>query len=223
MAREAIALDPEYGAPYVVLAFSHINDVWQYRTKSPAKSLQTAEQLIQKAIDLSGPDSFIHQVLGVIYILNRDYDKAIDECQKSIELSPNSAESYFYYGLALRYAGRFNEAVLHFKKAIRLNPVKPLNYLNNLAWVYTFLEQYEQAILLWNGTLERNSNYLFAHLGLTLAYQLSGNEVKAREAAAEVMRIKPSLTISKMEKGSATKNVDRKRMFEELRKAGIPE
>lgn len=223
LAREAITLDPEYGAPYVVLAFSHTNDVWYYRTKSREKSLQTAEQLIQKAIDLSGHDSFIHQVLGVIYVLRRDYDKAIDECQKSIELSPNSAESYFFYGLALRYAGRFNEAVPNFQKAIRLNPVKPLNYLNNLAWAYTFLEQYEQAILLWNGTLERNPDYLFSYLGLTLAYQLSGNEVKAREAAAEVIRIKPGLTISKMEKGPATKNVDRKRMFEELRKAGIPE
>jgi len=60
-------------------------------------------------------------------------------------------------------------------------------------------------------------------LGLTLVYQLSGNELKAREAAAEVMRLKPNLTISKLEKGPATKNIDRKRMFEALRKAGIPE
>jgi hypothetical protein len=65
LAQEAIAFDPEYGAPYVVLAFSHTNDVWYYHTKSREKSLQTAEQLIQKAIDLSGHDSFIHQVLGI--------------------------------------------------------------------------------------------------------------------------------------------------------------
>ena len=162
-------------------------------------------------------------MLGVIYILNREYDKAIDECQKSIELSPNSAGSYFFYGLALRYAGRFDEAIPNLKKAIRLNPIKPLNYLNNLAWVYTFLGQYEQAILLWNGTLERNPEYLFSYMGLTIAYQLSGYEIKAREAAAEVMRITPNLTISKMEKGPATKNVERKRHFEAMRKAGIPE
>ena len=223
LAQEAIALDPEYGAPYVVLAFSHTNDVWFYRTKSRTKSLQTAEQLIQRAIDLSGHDSMTHQGLGVIYVLRREYDKAIDECKKSIELSPNSAESFFFYGLALRYAGRFNEAVLNLKNAIRLNPVKPINYLNNLAWAYTFLGEYEQAILLWNGTLERNPDYLFAYMGLTLAYQLSGNEIKAREAAAEVIRIKPTLTISKMKKGPATKNVDRNRHFEAMRKAGIPE
>ena len=60
-------------------------------------------------------------------------------------------------------------------------------------------------------------------MGLTIAYQLSGYEVKAREAAAEVMRIQPALTISKMEKEPATKNVERKRHFEAMRKAGIPE
>ncbi len=48
LAKEAIALDPEYGAPYVVLAFSHTNDVWYYRSKSRTKTLQTAEKLIQK-------------------------------------------------------------------------------------------------------------------------------------------------------------------------------
>ncbi len=223
LAKEAIVLDPEYGAPYVLLAFSHLDDVWYYRTKSRAKSLQTAEQLIQKAIDLSGNDASTYQALGVMYIQNREYDKAIVECQKSIELSPNSAESYHFYGLALRYAGRFNEAIPNFKKAIRLNPVKPLKYQNNLAWAYAFLGEYEQAIVLWNGTLERNPDYLFSYLGLTLAYQLSGDEVKAREAASEVIRIKPSLTISKIEKGPATKSVDRKRYLEAMRKAGIPE
>jgi hypothetical protein len=59
-------------------------------------------------------------------------------------------------------------------------------------------------------------------MGLTLAYQLSGNEVKAREVTTEVMRIKPNLTISKKEKWPATKNVDRKSMVEAMGKTGIP-
>jgi len=98
-----------------------------------------------------------------------------------------------------------------------------MNYLNNIAWAYTFSEQYEKAISIWNKAVERNQDYFFAYLGLTLAYQLSGNEQKAREAAAEVMRLKPNLTISKLEKGPATKGIDRKRMMGELRKAGIPD
>ncbi len=223
LAQEAISLDPEYGAAYLLLARTHLDDVWYYRTKPAAKSLETAEHLIQKSIDLSGQDSSTHQLLGSVYYLRRQYDKAIAECQKAIALSPNSAEANLFYGAALRWAGRFNEAISVFKKAIRLNPVTPLNYINHLAWVYAFSEQYEKAISLWNRAIERNPDYFFAYLGLTLVYQLSGNELKAREAAAEVMRLKPNLTVSKLEKGPATKNTDRKRAMEAFRKAGLPD
>jgi len=222
-AQEAISLDPEYGAAYLLLARATLEDVWYYRTKSAAKSLETAEQLVQKSIELSGQDSTAHQILGSVYYLKRQYDKAIAECQKAVDLSPNSAEANFFYGHALRWAGRFDEAIPIFKKAIRLNPVAPLNYINNLAWAYAYSEQHEKAISLWNSTIERNPDYFFAYLGLALVYQLSGNELKAREAAAEVMRLKPKLTVSRLLKGPATKGVDRKRIAEALRKAGIPE
>ena len=224
LAEEAVSLDPGYGAPYVVQALTYLDDVWFYRTKSPIKSLQTAEQLIQKAIELSGNDASTHQALGMLYILSRNYDKAIVECQKAIELSPNSAESFHYYGLALRFAGRFNEAISNLKKAIRLNPVTPIYYLNVLAWAYLYDKQYEQAKLLWKKILERNPDHLFSYLGLTAAYQLSGNETSARESAQEVLRLKPNMAISILEKGPATNNIDRrKRIFEAMRIAGIPE
>jgi adenylate cyclase len=223
LAQEAISLDPEYGAAYQLLARTHTDDVWYYRTKSAAKSLETAEQLVQKSIDLSGPDSDTHQILGMVYYLRRQYDKAIAECQKAVVLSPNSAEANFRYGHALRYAGRFDEAIPIIEKAIRLNPFTPMVYINNLAWVYAFSEQYEKAISLWDSAIKRNPDYFFAYLGLTLVYQLTGNEAKAREAASEVMRLKPNLTVSRLAKGPATKGIDRKRMLDQLRKAGIPE
>jgi adenylate cyclase len=222
-AQEAISLDSEYGAPYILLARTYLDDVWYYKTKPAAESLETVERLVQKSIELSGQDSIAYQILGSVYSLRRQYDKAIAECQKAIDLSPNSAEANYFYGKSLRWAGRFDEAIHFFKKAIRLNPITPMSYLNNIAWAYGFSEQYEKAISIWNKAIERNPDYFFAYLGLTLVYQLSGNELKAREAAAEVMRLKPNLTISKLEKGPATKNIDRKRMFEALRKAGIPE
>lgn len=49
-----------------------------------------------------------------------------------------------------------------------------------------------------------------------------GNEVKARQAVAEIMRLKPNLTISKVEKGPATKNVDRKSMLRQCKKRVFP-
>ena len=223
LAQEAISIDPEYSAAYLLLARTYLDDVWYYNTKSAAKTLDTAENLIQKSIDLTGQDATTHRLLGTVYYLRRQYDKADTEYQKAVDLSPNSADANYSFGRSLRYAGRFEEAIHFLKKAIRLNPITPLNYKNNLAWAYAFSEQYEKAISIWNKLIELNSDYFFAYMGLALVHQLTGDELKAREAAAEVMRLKPKLTVSMLAKGPATKNVDRERMLEALRKAGIPE
>jgi TolB-like protein/class 3 adenylate cyclase len=215
LAQEAIALDPEYGAAYRLLSWTHLDDVWFYRTKDRAKSLQTAEQLAQKATDLPGQNAD-HSLLSCIFLLREQYEKAIVEAQKAVEIVPNSAFTNFIYGLVLKGAERYDEAIPVLKKAIRLNPVTPIHYLNNLAWSYAYTEQYEKAIPLWNRTIERNPDYLFAYLGLTCAYQLTGNEIKARESAAEVLRIKPTFSIALIEKRKG-------RIFEAYRKAGLPE
>jgi len=50
LAQESIALDPEYGAPYILLAQTYLDDVWYYKAKSAAESLATAERLVQQSI-----------------------------------------------------------------------------------------------------------------------------------------------------------------------------
>jgi tetratricopeptide (TPR) repeat protein len=126
--------------------------------------------------------------------------------------------------MVLNRLERFDEAIPIFKKAIRLNPVAPINYLNNLAWAYTNVGHYEKAISLWDKALKRNPNYLFGYTGLTIAFQWSGQEMKAREAAAEVLRIKPAFSISQVKKTMEYKNEEtRKRILEAYRRAGIPE
>lgn len=66
--EEAIALDPEYGIAYTFLGWTHLDDIWFYRTKDRAKSLIEAEQLAHKAMDLSGTDPTSHRLLGCVYI-----------------------------------------------------------------------------------------------------------------------------------------------------------
>ena len=225
LAQEAIALDPEYGGAYTLLAHIHLDDVWFNRTKDRAKSIKTAEQLALKAIDLSGQDTITHRLLGMVFLLRNEYEKAIIEAQKAIELSPNSAVDHFFMGMVLRFTGRYDEAILYLEKAIRLNPRTPLMYLNNLAFAYAFSEQYEKAIPLWNRAIERNPDYRFAYGGLTYAYQMLGNETKAREAAAEVLRIKPNYSVERdAGKANPFKDADlKKRYIDALRKAGLPD
>jgi adenylate cyclase len=223
-AQEAIALDPNYGAAYLLLGWTHLDDIWFYRTRDHVKSLKIAEKLAQKAIDLSGQDSHSHMLFSCVFLLREQYKRAIVEAQKAVELAPNSAFSNFIYGMVLRLAERENEAIPVLEKAIRLNPVAPINYLNNLAWAYLVTEKSEKAIPLWNRTIERNPDYLFAYMGLTLAYQLSGDKIKAREAATQILRVNPTFSIEVIEKTFHINNEEvKKSILDAYRMAGIPE
>jgi adenylate cyclase len=224
LTQEAIELDPEYGDAYLMLGWTNLDDIFFYRTKSPEKSLETAEKFARKAISLSADEAATHRLIAFIYMMRKDYENAIAEGQKSVDLAPNSAVANFVFGRVLRGAGRYNDAIPFLEKAIRLEPITPVNFLNNLAWAHFSLSQYEKAIPLWNKAIEKNPDYLFAYDGLTLAHQLLGNRERARECSAEVLRIKPTITIAKLPTCLTVKNEsDRARFNDAYREAGIPE
>ncbi len=224
LAEEAIELDPEYGAAYQLMALTYLDEIYMHRVESRDKFLEKAEKLIQKSIELSGKDYKAHRRLSSFYFLKKQPDKAILEAQRAIELNPNSADSYYMYGMILGLIGNHDQAISILKKAIRLNPISPIHYLNHLAFAYAYKNQYEKAIPLWEQTLKRNPDYYFAHIGLTAAYQLNGEEDKARKAATELIRVKPGISISMLEKRVIQKNKESKALFlGALRKAGLPE
>lgn len=75
--EEAIKLDPDYAQAYMGLGGTHLIDVWLGFTKSPRESLEKAVELAQKAISLDDSLGGAHGLLGNIYIMRKDYEKAI--------------------------------------------------------------------------------------------------------------------------------------------------
>jgi TolB-like protein/Tfp pilus assembly protein PilF len=222
--QEAITLDPEYITPYIRLGSVYLDEIWFGMTKTPSESIAKAEAMVQKAIDIKGDTARSYILLSHIYLLKKDLDKAIAHGEKAVEQTPSDATPHFILGMALRSNGQYEESISSIKKALRLNPVKPLRQLNNLAWAYLGSQQQEKAISTWNETIERNPDYLFAYMGLTAAYWIAGFEDRARQAAKHVLRISPKFSVGYWEKRSAWKD----KAFEEqvygaFRKAGLPE
>jgi adenylate cyclase len=222
MFEEAINLDPNFGAAHNGLAHVRMDEIWFGTTTSPEKSIEQAEQAAQKVIALNPDQPPPYSTLSQIRLLKKDFDKAILYGEKAVELNPNDAGCYFSLGMVLRSVGRYEEAIQNLETALRLSPLRPLPYVNNLAWSCLGTKQYDKAILLWSETLERNPDYLFGYLGLTAAYELSGNHEKACWAAVNVMRVNPKFSIAVEEKMSPIKDeASKKRYFDILRSAGL--
>jgi adenylate cyclase len=129
LGEEAIVLDPEYAAAYRVVAGTHLYDARFGWSDSPARSMERVIELVQKALSIDDSLPAAHCLLGAVYLMKRDFEKALAEAELEIALKPNSPGVFVGLGAILACVGRTEEAVQWVEKAIRLNPLPPPNYL----------------------------------------------------------------------------------------------
>jgi tetratricopeptide (TPR) repeat protein len=186
--------------------------------------MERAAELAQKALALNDTLDFSHSLLANIYLMKRQYEKAIAEAERAVALNPNGADAHAHLGSTLHYAGRREEAIPLLKKAIRLNPIPPNWYLFSLGEAYFGVGQYEEAIPVYKRVLHRNPDDFRTLYGLAATYSLLGREEQARAAAAEVLRIAPKFSCEHFVRTLPFKNkADRGLLIDALRKAGLPE
>ena len=219
LAKEAISIDPEYGMAYFLLAATHMVDVWLQATKSPRRSMGKAIELARKAVTLDGAAS--HGLLGWLYAMAKQHDKAIAECQQAVDLDPNSAGAHTWYGMVLNSTGRFEEAAHELEQAMRLDPFSPGWRLRSLGGAYSATGRHEEAIATCKKAVQKAPNDLLSHLFLAKAYSVAGRMEEAQTEAAEILRINPKFSLEYFAKQLTLKNqADRDRLINALRKAG---
>ena len=106
------------------------------------------------------------------YAVNKEYDKAIEECTKQIngEIAVKYLEySYSNRGAAYANKKQYDEAISNYTKAIELNPGYATAYYNR-AIAYTKKKQYDEAISDYTKAIELWPGNSSAYLGRGAAY-----------------------------------------------------
>jgi adenylate cyclase len=220
--EEAISLDSSYAVAHCILGLTHILDIWLGSGKSPTESAMRGVELYQKAIALDSTLASAHVHLGYVYaVMIRQHDKGIAEAEKALALAPNSADVVLLYAIILTYAGRWHEAIPLFREALRLNPIPPNHYYRHFAVVLRETGQYDEAISLLKKAIKQEPDDIFSHLVLTTVYSYAGHQEKARSAAAEVLRIKPTFHIEQLPQGTHRDLAIVEHENEALRSAGL--
>ena len=220
--EEAIALDPKYVWPYVNLGFTYWCDARFGWSESPAKSLQTAFELAQKALAMEESIDLGHSLLASIYLVKRQYDKAIAEGERAVALNPNGAMAYSILAWIVGCAGKWEESVLYAKQSIRLNPFPEFGDYWILGRAYFMTGQYDEVILTLKKAVRINLDFLPAHILLAACYSSLGRDAEATTAAKEVLRINPKFSVESHAKTLPYRNeADIEREVAALRKAGL--
>ena len=221
-AKEAISLDPKYAFPHAVLANAHMLDAWFRFGESPEESMKLADDAAHKALGLDDRDPYIHSALTNLYVMQRQYDKAIASAESALALGPGAARSQSSMGTALAFSCRFNEAIPFYEEAIRLDPYPPGALFRLLGGAYSAVGRHDEALKAYEKAVKLNPNDIFAHLSVAGQYVELGRDEHARAEVREVLRLHPKFSLDSFAKTLTYKDqsvVDRR--MELLRKAGL--
>jgi adenylate cyclase len=193
--ERAVELDPQYAGAYAALSLTYFLD-WFYRwSPDPARSLEQAFELAQRAVVLDDSLPTPHQVLGFVYVWKKQHEQAITEAERAIALDPNDADGYENLGRILVWAGRAEEAIGLIEKAMRLNPRYPPLYSHSLGWAYSVAGRCKEALAPLKKVLILNPDFVPAHSNLVLCYAELGRLEEARAEAAEILRLVPNYSL----------------------------
>ena len=113
--------------------------------------------------------------LGLAYFNAGDYQRAIPEFAKAVELNPSEPLYHDALGTALMFSRRFDAAIAQFKEALRVDP-KYTEAKNNLGTAYLAKGDLELARATFNDVL-RDPFYAtpqFAYFNLAKIYEREG-------------------------------------------------
>ena len=142
---------------------------------------------LHKALEIDESLAEAHASLG-LKAMNFDWDWAMaeQEFRRAIELNPNYATAYQWYGEFLASIGRFDEGIRTLKRAQELDPLS-LVINTDVAKVYMIARRYDEAIAQFQKALEMDPGFDVARGLLGLTYSLKGEH---EEAIAECRKLK---------------------------------
>jgi tetratricopeptide (TPR) repeat protein len=117
-----------------------------------------------------------------------------------VALDPGGSMANMHYAMSLNYAGRSEESIPVFQKAIRLDPVGTTSIYLHYGGALRITGRFEEAVLAYKKSIQREPNNIFAHAGLAGTYSMMGREKEARAEAEEVLRINPNFSLDSYSK-----------------------
>jgi tetratricopeptide (TPR) repeat protein len=186
--QEAIKRNPLDPSPYKVLAAIYINQNKHDETIA----------LLKKAIELAPePDPTTHSYLGSTYFVKftsgrseQDFDEAIRQFKKAVELKRDYAGAYESLGQAYSSHDMADEALANYKMAAEYNPKKPELY-SAMANIYALKKDDNTAIELLKKAISLKADYFDAYLMLGRRYKNKNNYDEAIKWLKKAVELKP--------------------------------
>src|SRR5438876_3131532 len=180
--RQALARDPSFALAYARLAYSRLNRHW-FINRLTSAELEEVKSNIERALAIAPDLADAHLALGLFhYWGHRDYDSALRELDRAIELQPSNSASRTFRAAIYRRRGEWRRSLAEFERALELNPRDSLGP-NELGNTYLSLRRWTEAERALTRALALDPHNINAayHLGATYVSS-TGDIRRARRA-----------------------------------------
>jgi TolB-like protein/Flp pilus assembly protein TadD len=182
--NQAIAKDPGYALAYAASA-----QAWlllpAYNGGAPADCFPHAEDTAKKALTLDDSSAEAHAALGDIKSLSFDFQGALLEFERAIQLNPNDATAHHWFGnQLLANTGQHERELAEMRRALELDPLS-LVINTNFGVAYLNQGRTDEAIAQLRKTVEMDGSFYFARENLGLALEV---KKEIPEALAEFQK-----------------------------------
>ncbi len=142
--REAIALDPNFALAIAELAICRMRQHW---LTDPLNESELSEvgQLAKQAVTLAPDLGEAHIAVGAFrYYGFRDYEPALAEFQRALELQPNNSVALQFIGAVYRRQGKWKATLDELKRALDRDP-RDANIPSTIAETQLLLREWKEA------------------------------------------------------------------------------
>ena len=219
--QRAIDLDPTFSGGFTGLARAQFHATAGFQRPDLGDTQSLCEALARRAVAVDGADAEARACLAAVLLRCGDYEGALAEAERALEMAPNLAGAYGTLGATLIFSGRQKDGLAALQTSIRLDPRDPSNRVHQIAVGSYFARQYEAAIDAAKRAIRSYPDYPLTYRWLAAALGQLGRIEEAKEALAKAIAAAPaSFDMYVRARVPYMRPEDHAHMVEGLRKAG---
>ncbi|MGE5788327.1 MAG: tetratricopeptide repeat protein [Myxococcales bacterium] len=153
-------------------------------------------------IEAPAAESAMHMDVAAESMKRREFEVAVKEWTRALELSPKEPRAHNSKGVALMELGRVEEAIAQYREALALNPQYPEAH-NNLGEALAGKGALKEAVAQFENALKVDPEYAVAHANLGVTLARSGLAEQAIAHLKKVVELNPDAAEARRNLGHA--------------------
>jgi DNA-binding winged helix-turn-helix (wHTH) protein/Tfp pilus assembly protein PilF len=192
---KATEIDPTYANAYAQQAYCRCT-LYVFGLPGADETLDAAETLVRKAIDIDNTSALGHARLGWVLGYCGKPDETIAAFEAALRFDPNNAEVYHAYGETMNRLAQPKKAAPLLEAVFSKDSYLPPSWEFPQGHTEILLGHHDRAIEHFKSVLDRLERFIPARVQLVRALMEAGNKTDAAQNVETIKKFAPNYTLA---------------------------